>query len=241
VSSRQRSIKRTTTAWTLVATLLGLLLVVGCGGESARRFAERRQIEGIWLHHQKAVSRALNGYYPDDEFDQARAFFGRLTGIEIRTDSLSSGDLVASPKAIEDLEQVREWYAQNNDRLYLDKSSGAVQVHGPLLSRVLALFAGDESTHRTVRSQQAREIWQRNEAVVVQAIQGHQEDDEFERAVAFFTDVTGIEIDVNIYTLGMLPGPRAEKDLQRIRTWYAANKDRLFFDQDTLAVKVSPS
>lgn len=241
MSSRQKSIKRTTTARTLVAILLGLLLVVGCGGESARRFAERRQIEEIWLHHQEAISQALNGYYPDDAFDQARAFFARLTGIEIRTDSLSSGDLVASPKATEDLEQVREWYAQNNDRLYLDESGGAVQVHGPFLSRVLALFAGAESTHQAARSQQALEIWQRHEAVVVQALQGHQEDDEFERAVAFFADVTGIEIDVNIYTLGMLPGPRAEKDLQRIRSWYAANKDRLFFDQDTLLVKVAPS
>ena len=147
---------------------------------------------------------------------------------------------MASPEAGDDLEKVREWYAQNSDRLYLDKSSGTVQIRGPFLSRLLALLAGDESTHRAARGRQAREIWRRHEAVVVQALQGRQKDDEFERAVAFFADVTGIEIEVNIFTFGFLPEPGTAEDFERVREWYARNKDRLYFDEDSLSVKVAP-
>lgn len=235
-----RGIDRSTTVWTLVAILFGFLLVAGCASESAKRFDERRQIEEIWLHHQKSVSRALNGYYRDDELDHARAFFLRLTGVEIRAESMSSGDLVASPEAQEDLERVRQWYARNNDRLYLDESSGTVQIHGPFLSHVLTWLACGESTQKAARRQQAQEIWRKQEQVVVRALRGHQQDDEFERAVAFFADLTGIEIDVKIFTLGMLPGPNTKRDLQKVRTWYTTNKNRLYFDEKTLSVKVAP-
>jgi len=240
MSTQARGTDRSAAMRIFVAAFAGLWLSVGCGSEAATRFAERRQVEEIWLHHQKAVSRALNGYYRDDEFDQARAFFVRLTGVEIRVDSLPSGDLVASPEAGEDLEQVRNWYAQNNDRLYLDESSGTVQIHDPFLSHTFACLRSSDSAQRAARRQQAQETWRRHEAVVVRALQGHQEDDELERALLFFADLTGIEIDANFFTLGVLPGPGSARDLEQLRVWYARNKERLYFDEDSLSVEVAP-
>lgn len=85
------------------------------------------------------------------------------------------------------------------------------------------------------------EIWNRNEQAVEKAIGGYQKDDEFLDACTFFERVTGIEIHVNMFTLGVLPEPEAKDDLKKIRAWFAANRDRLYWDEMDRSVRVKPS
>jgi len=87
---------------------------------------------------------------------------------------------------------------------------------------------------------EAQEIWLRHEAAVVRALEGHQENDEFVKAVDFFADLTGIEIHVNIFTMGYLPEPEARNDLELIRAWYTKNKASLYYDADSDRVEVRP-
>lgn len=86
----------------------------------------------------------------------------------------------------------------------------------------------------------ATAIWLKHEAVFQQALNGHQEDDEFDQACRFFEETTGIKLHLNFYTLGILPTPESEQDLARLRAWYRLNKPRLYWDELTGRVKVRP-
>jgi hypothetical protein len=52
----------------------------------------------------------------------------------------------------------------------------------------------------------AQEIWKGHESVVAQVVRGEEHDtDQFVRSVDFFREVAGIEIRVEIYTMGYMP------------------------------------
>jgi hypothetical protein len=86
----------------------------------------------------------------------------------------------------------------------------------------------------------AAAVWGNNEKIFEKALNGHWENDEFDRACVFFEDLTGIEIHVNYSTLGLLPTEETPQDLVRIRDWYKMNKNRLYWDEATGTVKLRP-
>ena len=53
---------------------------------------------------------------------------------------------------------------------------------------------------------------------------------EFRSAFEFFEDLTGLEVDWNGTTLGLLPGPDLDQDLEALDAWYELNKDKLSWD-----------
>jgi len=85
---------------------------------------------------------------------------------------------------------------------------------------------------------QAQEIWHRHEGVLAQGLEGRRNSDEFAAAVAFFREVSGIEVRVHFHPV-MRPKPEAPEDLERIREWYSKNKERLYFDEETNRVQVN--
>ena len=88
-------------------------------------------------------------------------------------------------------------------------------------------------------SRKAQRIWKDHESVVAQAVKGEEHDtDEFKRSVNFFREVAGLEIRVEIYTLGYMPTVETLEDLELIRSWFDANSDRLYYDSDTQTVRV---
>lgn len=87
----------------------------------------------------------------------------------------------------------------------------------------------------------ALEIWRHHEAVVDRAIKGYQNEDEFIESCLFFLRLTGIDIDVNMSTVGFIPQAEAPKDLKRIRAWYKQNHSRLYWDEKTRTVQVRNS
>lgn len=86
----------------------------------------------------------------------------------------------------------------------------------------------------------AAAIWHKNEAIFRQALNGHQENDDFDHACAFFEQVTGMSLHLDFFTFGILPTPESEHDLMRLRAWYRRNKHRLYWDEQAQAVKVRP-
>lgn len=83
----------------------------------------------------------------------------------------------------------------------------------------------------------AEEIWSHHEDVVARAIEGRQEGDQFIEAVLFFAELTGIEIEVNMSTMGLIPKPETGRDLERIREWYAEHRECLYYDDAAEAVR----
>jgi hypothetical protein len=74
----------------------------------------------------------------------------------------------------------------------------------------------------------AREIWRVHEAAVARAANYQPRDgDEFDRACAFFKEVTGIEIHGEGDFVGWSPTKDTLADLKVLRTWYQKNADRL--------------
>jgi len=214
-----------------LASVCITLLTMACARAPKERFHDRLQIETIWLQHQNSVIHALNGYQRGNEFDEARAFFARVTGIELGVHTLPSGSIIPQAQAHEDFRRIRQWYAENNDRLCLARTRPErLRVSDGCLSGSVPV---------ELRRRQARKIWEVHEDAVASALEGHEENDAFQNAVRFFSEVAGIEVDVDSFTMGYRPGPQANEDLERIQGWFARNKDRLYFDEDVLAVRIA--
>ncbi len=97
---------------------------------------------------------------------------------------------------------------------------------------ILAVVACTEPQNDELRK--AQEIWKSHEFVVAQAVRGEEHDtDQFVRSVGFFREVAGIEIRVEIFTMGYMPTAETSKDLELVRAWFEENGDRLYYDQDT--------
>lgn len=86
----------------------------------------------------------------------------------------------------------------------------------------------------------AAAIWSANEKIFESALNGSQENDEFDRACEFFWRLTGLELHLNYSTLGIFPTKETPKDLVRIKDWYKSNKNRLYWDETAGVVKVRP-
>lgn len=85
----------------------------------------------------------------------------------------------------------------------------------------------------------AQEIWKGHDSVVAQAVRGEEHDtDQFVRSVDFFREVAGIEIRVEIYTMGYMATAETSEDLKLVRAWFEENGDRLYYDHDTGTVSL---
>src|SRR6185503_8227407 len=104
-----------------------------------------------------------------------------------------------------------------------------------------AFFACTGSSSRNgerLIDRRASIVWENNESTFVRALQGHQKNDDFDRACTFFERLTGIHLHLNFYTFGVLPTPETDQDLRLIRAWYRENKYRLYWDEATKTVKL---
>lgn len=104
---------------------------------------------------------------------------------------------------------------------------------------VLVVFVVVACTGPQDDVRKAQEIWEGHESVVAEAVHGEEYDaDEFVRAVDFFRKVAGIDISVEIYTMGYMPTAETSEDLELVRAWFEANGDRLYYDPDTRTVRL---
>lgn len=88
------------------------------------------------------------------------------------------------------------------------------------------------------RDEKALGEWRRNEAIVMQAVEGLSDPDELLKAVNFFQDLTGITVRGNTTTFGLTPDQHTKPDLEKLRRWYRRNHARLFWDDATNSVKL---
>jgi hypothetical protein len=80
----------------------------------------------IWSQHETAIAQGLDGQIDYPAVSKAGGFFSRLAGIEFEH-SIFQEQGSSSSNTQQDLEQIREWYSKNKDRLYFDE--GAQRVH----------------------------------------------------------------------------------------------------------------
>lgn len=92
----------------------------------------------------------------------------------------------------------------------------------------------------TAANRQALQIWKEHENRLRDAIEGWPRSDEVCEPCAFFQQVAGIQVHVNFFTLGYVPGSEAKDDLKRIQAWYRKNHRRLYWNEATGTVKVRP-
>lgn len=86
------------------------------------------------------------------------------------------------------------------------------------------------------------EAWKKQERIMEDALAGRTYSiEEFGNACEFFTKLTGIEIRGNGSYFGWLPTQESATDFQRVKDWYAVNRDRLYWDEASGSVKVQPS
>jgi hypothetical protein len=83
--------------------------------------------------------------------------------------------------------------------------------------------------------------WNENEKIFIKGLNGDQGHNDFDRACAFFSRLTGLELHVNYSTMGIFPTPETSGDLVRIREWYKRNKQRLYWDESAGIVQVRGS
>lgn len=99
---------------------------------------------------------------------------------------------------------------------------------------VVACSVRQDEGHR-----RALEIWKGHENIVAQAVRGQEHDtDEFVRAVDFFREVAGIEIHVEIYTMGYMPTEETAEDLKVVHAWFEQNGDRLDWVPNSRTVRL---
>ena len=82
-------------------------------------------------------------------------------------------------------------------------------------------------------------IWHSNEAVIQTALEGGPIfEDRYMEACKFFEELTSIQIRGEGTFVGWLPNEHTKEDLQAVRDWYSANQHRLYWDEETKAIKV---
>jgi hypothetical protein len=112
----------------------------------------------------------------------------------------------------------------------------------PLISLIIlsSIIACGHSRGPGMLDSRAIAIWHKHEEVFKKALDGHQDDDEFDQACLFFEQTTRLQIHVNYSTVGALPLPETSQDLIRLQAWYKINQGRLYWDESTQTVKVHP-
>jgi hypothetical protein len=106
------------------------------------------------------------------------------------------------------------------------------------VSVILSTVCGFSRERPSASNSKAISIWRKYEKNFERGINGHQGNNEFDKACLFFEQTTGLTMHVNDSTIGTLPTPETKQDLARLRAWYKVNKNRLYWDQSTLSVKV---
>jgi len=90
--------------------------------------------------------------------------------------------------------------------------------------------------------EKAQQIWLRNESVVESVVKHEKIDpNRLWPAVLFLQQVSGIAVPGEFSTvIDFYPTAETAKAIRPLRAWYAANKDRLYFDEETQSVKLKP-
>lgn len=82
-------------------------------------------------------------------------------------------------------------------------------------------------------------IWKKHERVMEGALAGRPHViEKFGAACSFFTRLSGIEIRGNGSFFGWLPNQDTAVDFEKVKIWYAENKDRLYWDEQSKSVQV---
>jgi hypothetical protein len=110
-----------------------------------------------------------------------------------------------------------------------------------VVSAMLSTVCGSSREKTAASSSKTVSIWRKYERDFERGVNGHQGNNEFDKACLFFEQTTGLTMHVNDSTIGTLPTPETRQDLVRIRAWYKVNKNRLYWDESTHTVKVRPS
>ena len=94
---------------------------------------------------------------------------------------------------------------------------------------------------RTAPRRQAHEIWHQHERVLSDIAMGKRVNlDEFHEAVLFFEKITNITVpsDHSMF-IDSMPTQDTASSLEPLRGWYAKNKQRLYWDDESNEVKLT--
>lgn len=109
-----------------------------------------------------------------------------------------------------------------------------------LLAALVLLF--EWSREYTAPRRQAQEFWHQHERVISDIALGKRVNlDEFHEAVLFFEKLTDITVpsDHSIF-IDSMPTEDTATALGPLRGWYAKNKHRLYWDEESNEVKLTP-
>lgn len=91
--------------------------------------APRREAQEIWRDHERVISDIAMGKRVNlEEFEDAVHFFERLTKITVPSNHSTFIDTMPTKDTPAALEPLRRWYAENQDRLYLDEEHHEVRL-----------------------------------------------------------------------------------------------------------------
>jgi hypothetical protein len=82
------------------------------------------------------------------------------------------------------------------------------------------------------------QTWKHHETVFAAALVGPSEEQEFLDACTFFEELTGIRLNLEIFTMGALPTSESKNDLERLRAWHRKNRELLYWDIVTNSVRI---
>lgn len=90
----------------------------------------QRKAQEIWSAHERViVDVAMKRRVNLGDFQDARYFFEKLTGVDVPGNySTYLGTSMPNKDTATALEPLRHWYAENQDRLYWDEEQGAVRL-----------------------------------------------------------------------------------------------------------------
>lgn len=83
--------------------------------------------------------------------------------------------------------------------------------------------------------------WEKHYSVLRWAVIGISSEGEMMDACRFFYDTAGVSVRGVGTPFGLMPNEETKEDLKRLRAWYKANKDRLYWDDQAGSVIVRPS
>lgn len=108
------------------------------------------------------------------------------------------------------------------------------------ISAVLMVACRERPEDKKASSnEEARRIFERQLQKVEAAARGGVVTNEFDEAVAFFSDLAGIEIRTDISSeVGLTPNQHTLLDLELVRRWFERNGDRLDWDEANRTVRL---
>ena len=98
----------------------------------SRQLNSKERAQATWAKHERVlIALRDNQDFNWEEFEEACIFYLDLTGIEVPSDGSYVSAWTPIPESASVLPELREWYANNKERLYWDPENEKVLLKAP--------------------------------------------------------------------------------------------------------------